>query len=106
MKKEDLRIVFMGTPEFAVETLSRLVEQGYHVVAVVTQPDKPVGRHQDTLQASPVKRYAQAHGLPVLQPERPGICFDIKNLSGRLASGGGFPHVARSGVGDASLWNI
>ena len=70
MRKEDLRIVFMGTPEFAVETLSKLVDQGYHVVAVVTQPDKPVGRHQDTLQASPVKRYAQAHGLPVLQPEK------------------------------------
>lgn len=68
MKKEDLRIVFMGTPEFAVGTLSRLVEQGYNVVACVTQPDKPVGRHQDTLQPSQVKRYAQAHGIPVLQP--------------------------------------
>ena len=68
MKKEDLRIVFMGTPEFAVGTLQRLVEGGYHVVAVVTQPDKPVGRHQDTLQPSQVKLYAQAKGLPVLQP--------------------------------------
>ena len=68
MKKEELKIVFMGTPEFAVGTLQRLVEGGYNVVAVVTQPDKPVGRHQDTLQPSEVKRYAQAHGLPVLQP--------------------------------------
>lgn len=68
MKKEDLRIVFMGTPEFAVGTLQRLVEGGYHIVAVVTQPDKPVGRHQDTLQPSQVKLYAQAKGLPVLQP--------------------------------------
>ena len=68
MKKEDLKIVFMGTPEFAVGTLQRLVEGGYNVVAVVTQPDKPVGRHQDTLQPSEVKRYALAHGLPVLQP--------------------------------------
>lgn len=58
----------MGTPEFAVETLKALVEGGYNVVAVVTQPDKPVGRHQDTLQASPVKQYAIEHGLPVLQP--------------------------------------
>ena len=49
MEKKDLRIVFMGTPEFAVGTLSKLVEGGYNVVAVVTQPDKPVGRHQDTL---------------------------------------------------------
>ena len=68
MKKEDLKIVFMGTPEFAVESLKRLVEGGYNVVAVVTQPDKPVGRHQDTLQPSQVKQYALSQGLPVLQP--------------------------------------
>lgn len=68
MKKEELRIVFMGTPEFAVASLQRLVEGGYNVVAVVTQPDKPVGRHQQQVQASPVKQYAEAHGLPVLQP--------------------------------------
>ena len=68
MDKKDLRIIFMGTPEFAVGTLSRLVEGGYNVVAVVTQPDKPVGRHQDHLQPSEVKQYALAHNLPVLQP--------------------------------------
>ena len=45
MDKKDLRVVFMGTPEFAVESLKCLVEGGYNVVAVVTQPDKPVGRH-------------------------------------------------------------
>lgn len=70
MKKEDLRIVYMGTPDFAVETLRRLVEGGYNVVGVVTMPDKAVGRHHDTLQASPVKQYAVQHGLPVLQPEK------------------------------------
>ena len=70
MKKEDLRIVFMGTPEFAVETLKALVENGYDVVAVVTQPDKPVGRHGSVLQPSPVKQYALSQGLPVLQPEK------------------------------------
>lgn len=70
MKKRDLRIAFMGTPEFAVETLKALVEGGYNVVAVVTQPDKPVGRHQDTLQPSAVKQYALSKGLPVLQPEK------------------------------------
>lgn len=58
----------MGTPEFAVGTLSRLVEDGYNVVAVVTQPDKPVGRHQDKLQPSAVKTYALAHSIPLLQP--------------------------------------
>ena len=60
----------MGTPEFAVETLQALVENGYNVVAVVTQPDKPVGRHQTEMQSSAVKQYAVAHGLPVLQPEK------------------------------------
>ena len=58
----------MGTPEFAVETLKALVENEYNVVAVVTQPDKPVGRHQNELQASEVKKYALEMGLPVLQP--------------------------------------
>jgi len=60
----------MGTPEFAVETLQALVENDYNVVAVVTQPDKPVGRHQTEMQPSEVKKYAVAHGLPVLQPEK------------------------------------
>lgn len=68
MEKEDLRIVFMGTPEFAVETLKALVDNDYNVVAVVTQPDKPVGRHGSLLQPSAVKQYAAQHGLPVLQP--------------------------------------
>ena len=68
MEKKNLRIVFMGTPEFAVGSLQRLVENGYNVVAVVTQPDKPVGRHGSVLRPSPVKEYALAHGLPVLQP--------------------------------------
>lgn len=68
MDKKNLRIVFMGTPEFAVGSLERLVEGGYNVVAVVTQPDKPVGRHGSVLQASAVKKYALEHNLPVLQP--------------------------------------
>ena len=60
----------MGTPEFAVESLKRLVEGGYNVVAVVTMPDKPMGRHGSVLQASPVKQYAVSQGLKVLQPEK------------------------------------
>ena len=68
MDKKTLRIIFMGTPEFAVNSLQSLVDGGYNVVAVVTQPDKPVGRHQDTLQASAVKKYAVEHHIPVLQP--------------------------------------
>ena len=70
MEKKDLRIVYMGTPDFAVESLKRLVEGGYNVVGVITMPDKPVGRHGSVLQASPVKQYAVSQGLRVLQPEK------------------------------------
>lgn len=82
MEKKDLRIVFMGTPEFAVESLKSLVEGGYNVVAVVTQPDKPVGRHQDTLQAPPVKQYALEQGLPVLQPVKMKDSEFVEQLRG------------------------
>ncbi|MGI6243444.1 MAG: methionyl-tRNA formyltransferase [Prevotella sp.] len=68
MDKKDLRIIFMGTPEFAVGTLSKLIENNYNVVAVVTQPDKPIGRHQNVLQPTAVKTYALQHDIPVLQP--------------------------------------
>ena len=69
MQKEDLRIVYMGTPEFAIEPLRRLVEGGYNIVGVITMPDKPAGRGHK-LQASPVKQYALEHNLPLLQPEK------------------------------------
>ena len=69
MNKSDLRIVFMGTPEFAVESLKALVEGGYNVVACVTMPDKQAGRGHHLI-TSPVKDYALAQGIPVLQPER------------------------------------
>lgn len=67
MKKEDLRIVFLGTPEFAVESLDRLVKEGYNIVGVVTMPDKQAGRGHKLIQ-SPVKQYAVAHALRLLQP--------------------------------------
>ncbi|MDE6106709.1 MAG: methionyl-tRNA formyltransferase, partial [Bacteroidales bacterium] len=63
------RIVFMGTPEFACHCLQSLCEAGLPVCAVVTVPDKPIGRGRK-VQASPVKTYAEAQGLPVLQPEK------------------------------------
>lgn len=68
MQKNDLRIVYMGTPDFAVESLRCLVEGGYNVVGVITMPDKPMGRHGSVLQPSPVKQYAIEKGLRVLQP--------------------------------------
>jgi len=60
----------MGTPEFAVESLRKLVENGYQVVGVVTMPDKPIGKHHSVLQASPVKEYALSQNIPLLQPEK------------------------------------
>jgi methionyl-tRNA formyltransferase len=69
MTGKDLRIVFMGTPEFAVASLKRLVEEGYNIVAVVTTPDKPAGRGQK-MHESDVKIAARELGLPILQPEK------------------------------------
>lgn len=69
MEKKDLRIVYMGTPDFAVESLKCLVEGGYNVVGVITMPDKPAGRGHK-IQFSPVKQYAVEHNLPLLQPEK------------------------------------
>ncbi len=69
IKKEDLRIVFMGTPEFAVESLKALLENNYQVVGVVTSPDKPAGRGYQ-IQCSAVKQFALDKGLKILQPEK------------------------------------
>ena len=64
-----MRIVFMGTPEFAVPSLEGLAEAGHQVVGVFSQPDRPVGRHHNKLQPTPVKACALARGIPVYQPE-------------------------------------
>ena len=69
MTGKDLRLVFMGTPEFACESLKTLIENSYIVVAVVTAPDKPAGRGQKINQSA-VKQYSLEHGIPVLQPEK------------------------------------
>ncbi|MCA6499086.1 MAG: methionyl-tRNA formyltransferase, partial [Chitinophagaceae bacterium] len=69
MQAHSLRIVFMGTPDFAVASLDALIKDGLQVVAVVTAPDKPAGRGlQPTLSA--VKKFAVEHNLPTLQPEK------------------------------------
>lgn len=67
MKKEDLKIVFFGTPEFAVASLDALVRGGYNVAAVVTMPDKAAGRGQHMVYSA-VKKYALDNALPILQP--------------------------------------
>ncbi len=82
-----LRIVYMGTPDFAVAPLRRLVEEGYQVVSVITMPDKPAGRGLK-LQESAVKRYAKEAGIPVLQPEKlknPEFVAQFRALNADLA---------------------
>lgn len=65
-----MRILFMGTPDFAVPSLEALVAAGHKICGVFSQPDKPVGRHQDTLRPTPVKACALSHGIPVYQPAK------------------------------------
>ena len=87
MDKKDLRIIYMGTPDFAVPTLERLISEGYNVVGVITMPDKPIGRHQSQLQSSPVKECALRHNIPVLQPERlkdEGFLEELRSLKADL----------------------
>lgn len=83
---QSLRIVFMGTPEFAVSSLDALVKAGCNIVGVITAPDKPAGRGMK-LTESAVKKYAVAHNLPTLQPEKlKGLQFleDLRNLKADL----------------------
>jgi len=84
--KEAIKIIFLGTPEFAVDSLDILVSNGYHVAAVVTAPDQPAGRGQ-VMQSSPVKKYASDHNLPVLQPEKlknPGFIHELSTFKADL----------------------
>ena len=86
MANKDLRIVFMGTPDFAVESLKALVEAQYNIVGVVTAPDRPAGRGQK-LKQSPVKEYAVNNNIPVLQPEKlknPDFLEELKALKADL----------------------
>lgn len=86
MKKEDLKIVFLGTPDFAVESLRRIHEGGYNIVGVITMPDKPAGRGHKLLH-SPVKQYAVANNLPLLQPvnlKDPQFVEELRSLGANL----------------------
>jgi len=86
MANKDLRIVFMGTPDFAVESLRVLVENNYNVVGVITAPDRPAGRGQK-LKQSPVKVYAASADIPVLQPEKlknPAFLDELRALRADL----------------------
>ena len=84
--KDSLKIVFFGTPDFAVESLDRLVKGGYNIVGVVTMPDKAAGRGHKMFQ-SPVKEYAVAHGLRLLQPvnlKDPEFVEELRSLNADL----------------------
>jgi methionyl-tRNA formyltransferase len=86
MESKKIRIVFMGTPGFAVASLQALIEGGYNVVGVVTAPDKPAGRGQK-ITASAVKLYAQEKGISILQPEKlkaPEFIDELQNLKADL----------------------
>jgi len=87
MKKEDFRIIFMGTPEFAVESLKILYEHNFTIVAVITAPDKPAGRGRK-IQESAVKKYAKNKNLKILQPtnlKNEDFISELKNLQPDLA---------------------
>ena len=86
MTKEDLRIVFLGTPDFAVESLRRIVDGGYNVAGVVTMPDKPAGRGHK-MYHSPVKEFAEARGLHLMQPVKlkdPEFVDELRSLNADL----------------------
>ena len=80
---KDLRIVFMGTPEFAVPSLDKLLQAEYNIVGVITAPDKPAGRGM-SLQQSAIKKFALEKGLKILQPEKlkdPVFLKELKSLN-------------------------
>lgn len=86
MKKEDLRIVFLGTPEFAVKSLDSINKEGFNIVGVVTMPDKAAGRGHHFLH-SPVKTYALEHDLPLFQPANlkdPEFVAQLRSLNANL----------------------
>ena len=83
-----MKVVFMGTPDFSVGTLEALVEAGYEITGVVTQPDKPKGRGKQMM-PTPVKEAAEKHGLPVYQPRRCPTCSAASSCGGFHSAG---PH--------------
>src|SRR5438093_1559033 len=98
-----MRVLFWGTPEFATPALRALLGEGFDVVGVVTQPDRPVGRSRSTLQSSPVKRIALEEGLAVLQPERPrgdGFLARVGELAPELSVVVAYGHILPSDVID------
>ena len=96
-----MRILFFGTPDFAVPSLKALLAEGTEVVGVVTQPDRPQARSRSQLLPSPIKRTAQACGIPVLQPERPSgdvLLTSLRRLAPDLGVVVAYGHILKPAV--------
>ncbi|HSG49532.1 MAG TPA: methionyl-tRNA formyltransferase, partial [Longimicrobiales bacterium] len=101
-----MRVLFWGTPEFAVPTLRALTEEGHQVVGVVTQPDRPAGRGRK-LQPSPVKVMAQEDGIPVLTPEKPvgdEFTAQLRRLDPDISVVVAYGHILRPEVLEVAPW--
>jgi methionyl-tRNA formyltransferase len=95
----DVRLVFFGTPDFAVPSLRALVGEGFDLAAVVTQPDRPRGRTRSTLFPPPVKEVAQAEGIPVLQPANPNaptFLAELREYEPSVGIVAAYGHILRS----------
>src|SRR6266567_5053041 len=93
-----MRVVFFGTPEFAVPSLEALLGEGFDVVAAVTQPDRPRGRSRSALVPPPVKAAAESEYIPVLQPERstePGFVEQLRALAPDVGVVVAYGHILR-----------
>jgi methionyl-tRNA formyltransferase len=102
------RIIFMGTPDFAVPSLESLIKSGIDIPAVVTQPDRPKGRGR-AITASPVKELAVRHAIKVLQPERssdPGFMTEIRSLAPDLIIVVAFGQILRKALLEVPLWGV
>lgn len=98
-----MRVLFWGTPEFATPPLRALLGEGFDVVGVVTQPDKPVGRSRSQLQPPPVKLVALEEGIPILQPEKPrGDEFmgQLRNLAPDISVVVAYGHILKQEIID------
>jgi methionyl-tRNA formyltransferase len=98
-----MRVLFWGTPEFATPALRALLGEGFDVAGIVTQPDRAVGRSRSSLERSPVKRVAEAEGLPILQPDRPrgdDFLAQIRELTPDLSVVVAYGHILPQAVID------
>ena len=95
-----MRLVFFGTPHFAVPSLRALLEEGFDVAAVVTQPDRPQGRSRSSLVPPPVKLVALDEGVPILQPDRPAGAFaaDLAAIGADLAIVVAYGHILKPDI--------